>query len=82
VRRPFLIALLAAVPLILTSPANTEELKSFVRGSWQSIVAAHLGRPVIVSLLGIDLRSLPQRIAGLGKLLAEKPDLPARYDQC
>jgi len=76
VRRPFLIALLAAVPLILTSPANTEELKSFVRGSWQSIVAAHLGRPVIVHFWGLTCGPCRKELPAWGKLLAEKPDLP------
>lgn len=52
-------AFLAAALFLSGSAANAGELKSFVRGSWRSILAAHSGNAFIVHFWGLTLRSLP-----------------------
>ncbi len=69
-------AVLAAAPFILGSAANAGELKSFVRGSWRSIVEAHAGRPVIIHFWGLTCGPCRVEMPAWGKLFAEKPDLP------
>jgi thiol-disulfide isomerase/thioredoxin len=69
-------AILAAAPFILVSAANAGELKSFVRGSWRSIVEGHAGRSVIVHFWGLTCGPCRAEMPAWGKLFAEKPDLP------
>ena len=75
-RRPFLAAVLAVVPFILTAQATAGDLKSFVRGSWRSIVEAHTGSALIVHFWGLTCGPCRTEMPAWGKLLAEKPDLP------
>jgi len=76
VRRLFLLAVLAAAPLIPLNTAHGGELKSFVRGSWRSILAAHSGSAFIVHFWGLTCGPCRAELPAWGKLLAEKPDLP------
>lgn len=41
---------LALVALMLAAPAGAADIKPFGRGSWESLRAAHAGRPLIVHL--------------------------------
>ena len=75
-KRRFFMAFFAAAPLLLGSAANAGELKTFVRGSWQSILAAHSKSALIVHLWGLTCGPCRAEIPARGKLLAEKPDLP------
>jgi len=74
VRRIYCAALLIAIAAV---PANARagELKSFVRGSWRSIIANHSGEPIIVHFWGLTCGPCRQEMPEWGKLLAETPDL-------
>jgi thiol-disulfide isomerase/thioredoxin len=75
-RRLFLVAILAVAPLLAVSAARAGELKSFVRGSWQSILAAHSGSAFIVHFWGLTCGPCRAELPVWGKLFADKPDLP------
>jgi thiol-disulfide isomerase/thioredoxin len=69
-------AVLTAAPIVLVSAANAGKLKSFVRGSWRSIVEAHSGSAFIVHFWGMACGACRMEMPAWGKLLAEKSDLP------
>lgn len=48
-----------------------QEVKSFVRGSQQAIVAAHQGKPFILALWSLDCTHCRDDLALLGKLQAK-----------
>ena len=52
-----------------------DDLRPFVRGSWQRILAAHAGRPTVVHLWGLTCGPCRTEMPEWGKLLAERPDL-------
>jgi thiol-disulfide isomerase/thioredoxin len=70
----FLLALLLS--LSIATVAQGQELRSFVRGSQQAIVAAHQGKPFILVLWSLDCTHCHDDLALLGKLQARYRSLP------
>jgi thiol-disulfide isomerase/thioredoxin len=59
----------------LSGLAATDELRPFVRGSWQEIRKAHAGQPTVVHLWGVTCGPCRIEMPKWGKLLLERPDL-------
>jgi thiol-disulfide isomerase/thioredoxin len=75
-RKWLLLALLVfcSAPSCIGSAA-TDELRPFVRGSWQDIRKAHAGRPTVVHFWGVTCGPCRTEMPKWGKLLLERPDL-------
>jgi thiol-disulfide isomerase/thioredoxin len=75
-RKWLLLALLAfcLAPSSIGSAAM-DELRPFVRGSWQDIRKAHAGRPTVVHFWGVTCGPCRTEMPRWGKLLSERPDL-------
>lgn len=75
-RKWLLLALLTfcSAPSSIGSAA-TDELRPFVRGSWQDIRKAHAGRPTVVHFWGVTCGPCRTEMPQWGKLLLERPDL-------
>jgi thiol-disulfide isomerase/thioredoxin len=64
---------IAALLLCLSAAGASagQEVRSFVRGSQQAIVAAHQGKPFVLALWSLDCTHCRDDLALLGKLLAK-----------
>jgi thiol-disulfide isomerase/thioredoxin len=55
--------------------ACANELRQFVRGSWNDIRKVHAGKPTVVHFWGVTCGPCRIEMPNWGKLLAERPDL-------
>jgi thiol-disulfide isomerase/thioredoxin len=67
--------LLLALPPWPFDVAAANELRRFVRGSWQDIRKAHEGKPTVVHFWGVTCGPCQVEMPNWGRLLAERPDL-------
>lgn len=65
----------AAAVSSMVASAPTEELHSFVRGSWQQIRKAHSGVPTVIHFWGVTCGPCRVEMPQLGSLLKRRPDL-------
>jgi thiol-disulfide isomerase/thioredoxin len=65
----------AAVLAWSSSSSSAEELRAFVRGSWNDILAAHAGRPTVIHFWGLTCGPCRTEMPQWGRLLAERSDL-------
>jgi thiol-disulfide isomerase/thioredoxin len=70
-----LFALLFVLISAGTTRAADGELRPFKRGSWQQILKAHEGRPVVVHFWGLTCGPCRIEMPKWGRLLQERPDL-------
>lgn len=66
-----LLASLAAAP----AAEAPSELKPFVRGSWQQMLRAHAGRPMLVHFWGVTCGPCKVELPLLGKFMKDHPEL-------
>jgi thiol-disulfide isomerase/thioredoxin len=75
-RKLLLLALLLlALPPTSTGSAATDELRPFVRGSWNEIRQAHAGQATVVHFWGLTCGPCRVEMPNWGKLLLERHDL-------
>jgi thiol-disulfide isomerase/thioredoxin len=67
----FLLASLTAVP----AAEAPSELKPFVRGSWQQMLRAHAGRPMMVHFWGVTCGPCKVELPLLGQFMKNHPEL-------
>ena len=67
--------LILSLPLAWHSTAALEEFSPFVRGSWKTILKAHVGQPTIVHFWGVTCGPCRVEMPRWGKLLQERPDV-------
>lgn len=61
--------------LLIPAVAQAQDVKSFVRGSWKSIIQSRANEPMIVHFWGLTCGPCRQEMAAWGKLLAQTPNL-------
>jgi thiol-disulfide isomerase/thioredoxin len=66
---------LSLLALLGASSAAADDLRPFVRGSWQQIRDAHADKPAIVHVWGLTCAPCRAEMPNWGKLLAERPHL-------
>ena len=67
--------LLALLLAAATNQALADELRPFVRGSWDEILRAHAGQPTVVHVWGLTCGPCRVEMPQWGKLLGERSDL-------
>ena len=72
--RLFSLVVLAAT--LVAAPLQAEkQLREFERGSWQSILRAHAGRPTMVNFWGVTCGPCKVELPLLGQLMRDNPAL-------
>jgi thiol-disulfide isomerase/thioredoxin len=75
-RRRQLIAILLAALGISPCLATAGPLEPFGRGSWNQILKAHAGRPLVVHFWGLSCAPCRKEMPRWGEVLAKRPDAP------
>jgi thiol-disulfide isomerase/thioredoxin len=73
--KKLLLALVILVLPLIANAATAIELHSFRRGSWNDILKAHAGQPLIVHFWGVTCGPCRIEMPEWGRLLRERPDL-------
>ena len=68
-----LLAGIFLVALQLPAAASEEQLKPFVRGSWQQLLNSHAGRPTLVHFWGVTCGPCKVELPLLGQFMKEHP---------
>lgn len=66
---------LALIALLLAVPAGAAETRPFVKGSWETLRAAHAGRPLIVHLWSLTCAPCLAELPSWTALKRDHPDL-------
>ncbi|WP_298245094.1 TlpA disulfide reductase family protein [uncultured Bradyrhizobium sp.] len=66
-----LVVLIASVAALAASPS----LKPFERGTWQSVLKGHAGRPVLVHFWGVTCGPCKVELPLLGQFAKDHPDI-------
>lgn len=76
-RRRHLLGVLAAVTLSAAAAlaSDAQDVRPFVKGSWQQIKAAHVGAPVAIHFWGVTCAPCRVEMPVWGQLLKERADL-------
>jgi thiol-disulfide isomerase/thioredoxin len=61
--------------LMFAMPAAAADMKPFVSGSWQTILAAHAGKPVIVHFWGLTCAPCLTELPHWAAFKRQRPDL-------
>lgn len=73
-KRQSLLFALALVWAFLPQPlAAHDQLRAFQRGSWQAILHAHAGRPVMINFWGVTCGPCKVELPLLGKFVKDNP---------
>lgn len=72
-RRLSLVALVLVCAFLPQGLAAHDELRAFQRGSWQAILNAHAGRPMMVNFWGVTCGPCKVELPLLGKFVKDNP---------
>ena len=67
-------ALAFMLALVAGAPAQTGDVKPFVRGSWQQLRGAHVGQPLVVHFWGVTCAPCMAELPKWGQLQRERPN--------
>lgn len=74
-RHLLLFALALTVSFLPQYLAAADQLRAFQRGSWQTILHAHAGRPMMVNFWGVTCAPCKVELPLLGKFVRDNPGL-------